>query len=1270
MILLGVLAGFAVAIGVMISSATSPSVINSVKYFVQSINFMQNVMALKLFDIPWPTVVISLFDWLKFFSFSIAAVRPECAFSWDFETKVGITIISPILLSLAIAFIGVIVGMYKCFNIYIRLDAVRRKLKNSIPYSTFASVVKCWFSVVLFLSVDFNEQTLIWFALSPYLSNRLQARIVKDAKTNWKTASTKLRGLSKASMFMKRMGASASLNDKLDTRDLTKLQDILKNESLDIDFARIVHQGRKFSSGVFSVMVLSFVGTLTSILSVSKCIDRDGSSFLEQDQDVECSFGSPTYARLFSLAIFGFFVYSVFLPLFIVAILGSSWCDQMRRQDYAGYEAIFGFLVARYSRRHYRWEAMVFLMKSASVAVPVYFTNSPIRQSICMMFISLFYIVLLFKHSPFANHFLNFSEKVSNLTLFFMYFSAILLLGSVNSTPIVEGAMREALGIWLCVICTLSIVLTFWCALCELAFLAIVHRDQFASKWHLSLETYFGRAFVLEEGLPSPFAFLYVYYNAVSRKDVAMKTRMYNEAIARKLVKLERANKDVSKRGFSFGIKRKWIYISVSIQYKLLSASNPATVLKALEFEEAKFFRSLSQIEAQLLALQKSAGEALRSESMWSKILNRVRAFFRNRTSSETPSSLNTLAAPTEFVSELQRLRNFISHSFSDDFSDIMLTLLVFDVENQWCCASSKSANYLSKMRGLFPSFKLACRAMVTLDRELELRGTKSPKQSISVMRAFYNFLLGSNSRVFKMFSSSPIEEVEKLLHLCNFQNVQPGDLDATPIPKLVELKLQSFDIEGGNRRDVAKILQHDAPEPTDAIPISRPKVIASAVHRNGNAECSPLFVNHGADILSSAQFVRQNNSTGSNETLEGFQDVSVSSGDRFLGNFVQGLRCGKGTYTWACGDVFEGSWLDDERNGFGILRYQNGDVYDGQWVQGRRSGWGKMTFLCGDTFQGEWLSDNFCGKGAYTFSDGRLLQGQWADGTLVKEYEVDVSGPSKSPAPEDARSSNQENTKAQLNAFGTSVATRKRRGLATFKDLLFGPSQAQPLPVATRFQLSIDSKAQQRSNIPESSAVFGSSSPNIEFGRTMVSRMFDAHHSNSSKASDLKSQVDRSTDLLNSLEMEHATLQSRNEAMKLRLEPLLRTFHEVSANSQPHSKMNAEERVQFDVTRQAALILELTEQIQSLTSETDQLVQELEQEDSEISPDTQEVFEALSRDAEAIAAETSALTADMQSSRIENANLTARSRFISEQNKSFASALKFRFDAPKLNRQ
>ena len=996
MMLLGVLAGFAVAVGVMISSATSPSVINSVKYFVLSINFIQNVMALKLFDIPWPTVVLSFFDWLKFFSFSIAAVRPECAFSWDFETKVAITIISPMLLSLAIAVVGLIVGLYRCFKIFIKLDSVRRKLKNSIPYSTLASVIKCWCSVVLFLSVDYSEQTIIWFALSPYLSNRLQARSVKDAKTNWKTAASKLRGLSKASMFMKRVGVSVSLGDKLDYRDLTKLQDILKRESLDIDFARVVQQGRKFASGMFSVLVLSFVGTLTSILSVSKCSDRDGSSFLVQDQDIECSFGSSAYTRLFLLAIFGFFVYSVFLPLFILAILGSSWCAQMRMQDYAGYEAIFGFLVARYSRRHYRWEAMVFLMKSASVAVPIYFTNSPIRQSICMMFISFFYIVMLFKYSPFANHFLNLSEKVSNLSLFGMYFSAILFLGSVDSSPIVEGAMRQALGIWLCVICMLSILLTFWCAICELAFLALVHRDQFVSKWQAALAPHFGNS--LKEGFPTPFAFLFVYYNAISRKDIGLKTRMYNEAVAEKLVKLEMANRDVAKRGFLFGIKSKWIYVSVGIELKFLAMCNPVTVLTVADSEDAKFLGLLSQLEYQLQRYTTSQVFVKNKISkLWSRISHYLRYTLRMKVApsdgTQDNAQLNDdalyyLSAPQDVLSKVYKMRNFLNSTFSSSSRQTLMSFFLFDRSSDFGSTPESRKYYVTLMRQC-ESAKRCIQSLFLLEAELFERSlTVAGKLQYS--ERFAKSLIGRDASILSAFNHTKLSDLIVLFRKFKFEQTEYDDLDVPSIDELVRTALQSTHQEDSNETS-PKLVEKESIRPS-----IRSRVVRNSYFSNMEAKLSSEdtseVINPGTAFMYLECAATSDSLEYSGDLKEGlYEGIGTTvfrSGDRYEGHFACGQREGLGKFIWVTGDIYDGNWSKDMFEGFGALKCKS-HTFEGDWVRGQRSGKGRIVFERGDIFDGNWEQNLYSGEGQYTFGDGRVLTGIWLRGKFTEESAV-----------------------------------------------------------------------------------------------------------------------------------------------------------------------------------------------------------------------------------------------------------------------------------------
>ena len=54
------------------------------------------------------------------------------------------------------------------------------------------------------------------------------------------------------------------------------------------------------------------------------------------------------------------------------------------------------------------------------------------------------------------------------------------------------------------------------------------------------------------------------------------------------------------------------------------------------------------------------------------------------------------------------------------------------------------------------------------------------------------------------------------------------------------------------------------------------------------------------------------------------------ANGDKYVGNFKNGMQDGKGTFTWANGAVYEGSWKNNKRDGKGVYKWSNGDVYDG----------------------------------------------------------------------------------------------------------------------------------------------------------------------------------------------------------------------------------------------------------------------------------------------------------------------------------------------------
>jgi len=117
------------------------------------------------------------------------------------------------------------------------------------------------------------------------------------------------------------------------------------------------------------------------------------------------------------------------------------------------------------------------------------------------------------------------------------------------------------------------------------------------------------------------------------------------------------------------------------------------------------------------------------------------------------------------------------------------------------------------------------------------------------------------------------------------------------------------------------------------------------------------------------------------------------SEGDKYEGDWVQGLRHGKGTYiSKAAGCKYEGEYVDDLKSGQGKYTYATGDVYEGSWVQGKRHGLGKYTYKeNGGVYEGEWVDGVKQGKGTYTFESGDIFEGIYennernGDGSLVK---------------------------------------------------------------------------------------------------------------------------------------------------------------------------------------------------------------------------------------------------------------------------------------------
>ena len=304
----------------------------------------------------------------------------------------------------------------------------------------------------------------MWFVLYPFLSSRMEQRVALSGAENWDILRQKIknRSLSNVSNLFK--SSQQRVQDALgNIFTLHAMQEQARRDQIDLEFSGIVQGGRRFASGVFSILVFTFVGTLTSALSVWVCEERDGNMYLTDDANVECSMNSPEYRRLFDVAIFGIILYGLVLPVTIFLLLRSNWCKQMMTYDLSGFDALFGFITSRYSARFYMWEVVIFFHKTASVLIPTY-ADSAVQQSIQMLFVSMVYLFLILKYSPFENEMMNFIEKVSNINVFLMYFCALLFIAEVDGELIVQGRLKDFVGISLCAHSLLSVLVTLFCA--------------------------------------------------------------------------------------------------------------------------------------------------------------------------------------------------------------------------------------------------------------------------------------------------------------------------------------------------------------------------------------------------------------------------------------------------------------------------------------------------------------------------------------------------------------------------------------------------------------------------------------------------------------------------------------------------------------------------------------------------------------------------------------------------------------------------------------
>ena len=93
--------------------------------------------------------------------------------------------------------------------------------------------------------------------------------------------------------------------------------------------------------------------------------------------------------------------------------------------------------------------------------------------------------------------------------------------------------------------------------------------------------------------------------------------------------------------------------------------------------------------------------------------------------------------------------------------------------------------------------------------------------------------------------------------------------------------------------------------------------------------------------------------------------------GDKYEGEFKDGLRNGHGIYYFANGDKYVGQFFEDEFNGQGTMYFANGSKYSGQFKDGKQHGEGTLYFTNDNKYVGGFKNGKRHGKGVFFYRDG-----------------------------------------------------------------------------------------------------------------------------------------------------------------------------------------------------------------------------------------------------------------------------------------------------------
>ena len=109
--------------------------------------------------------------------------------------------------------------------------------------------------------------------------------------------------------------------------------------------------------------------------------------------------------------------------------------------------------------------------------------------------------------------------------------------------------------------------------------------------------------------------------------------------------------------------------------------------------------------------------------------------------------------------------------------------------------------------------------------------------------------------------------------------------------------------------------------------------------------------------------------------------------GTSYVGEFRNGQKNGKGTFTYADGATYFGIFKNGKEHGQGTFTcWNHGSQYIGEFRNGKKHGMGKYSYPDGATYVGQYQNGLLHGQGKLTLPDGSVKKGLFKNDKFVSK--------------------------------------------------------------------------------------------------------------------------------------------------------------------------------------------------------------------------------------------------------------------------------------------